>query len=173
MSHPHSQQRTADVAVFYPGRSLTEQLDAWSQTHGEHRIEWSWAKSLPGIRRALRRADVVLLDATDDPKQAAETFSEALSRLDAHSVAVYTEHMHEWLELFVRVRGALLLLGPMHSEQWDGFFEGVLRSIETRRRGSAASPPEKQPARAGEPGLREPASGTRVSAAVRPRTGVN
>ena len=36
---------------------------------------------------------------------------------------MYSERMHEGLEMFVRSRGALLLLGPLSEAEWDAFFE--------------------------------------------------
>ena len=68
----------------------------------------------------------MLVDASDDHAQAIELFSQSVARLGSRRVAVYTERMHEGLELFVRTQGAWLLLGPLSEQQWEGFFSSML-----------------------------------------------
>jgi hypothetical protein len=128
-----SELATSEIVVFYPGSSLQEQVATWVDGHAECRLEASFAKSLPGIRVALDKAAVALLDATEDPCQATDAFSQAVSRLGVQAVAVYTETMHEWLELFVRIRGALLLFGPLSTRQWEELFDRMLRSSRQSR----------------------------------------
>ena len=36
---------------------------------------------------------------------------------------MYSERIREGLEMFVRSRGALLLLGPLSEAEWDAFFD--------------------------------------------------
>ena len=71
----------------------------------------------------MEGADVALIDATDDHAQAADAFSQAVGHVGAGATAMYSERMHEGLEMFVRSRGALLLLGPLSEAEWDAFFD--------------------------------------------------
>jgi hypothetical protein len=177
LSDSESHEPTSDIVVFYPGDSLKEQVGAWVDRHPECSLEVSFARSLPGIRVALRNAAVALLDATEDPAQATDAFSQAVARLGAHSVAVYTETMHEWLELFVRIRGALLLFGPLDNTQWEELFERMLRSGRGLRESGTM---RRRPGEAGKISLRpeeirllEKLREQRLPAGVcRPRTGV-
>ena len=86
------------------------------------------ARVVPPIRAVLDRSDVVVIDASEDGPQAADTFCLAASCLGARATAVYTEQMHEGLELLVRVRGSQLLLGPLDDAQWEGFSSGPIRT---------------------------------------------
>jgi len=83
----------------------------------------SFERSLPGIRKWLRRAALAVIDASEDPAQASDAFLQSVSVLRADSVAVYAERTHEGLELLVRMLGAPLLLGPMGMEEWEEFLE--------------------------------------------------
>ena len=76
----------------------------------------------------LRRAAMVVIDATERPARAQEAFLHAVRRLGAEAVVMYTERMHDGLELFVRLRGSLFILGPLLAEQWEEYFEHVLRA---------------------------------------------
>ena len=121
---------TADVLLLYPGESLQDQIGLWSQRHPERRVNVSIARSLPEIRQLLRRAGAALVDATEDPAQAADAFLQAVTRLGADAVTMYTEVMHDGLELFARVRGSLFLAGPLFDQQWEELFEWLLRTPE-------------------------------------------
>lgn len=83
----------------------------------------SFERSLPGIRKWLRRAALAVIDASEDPAQASDAFLQSVSVLRADSVAVYAERTHEGLEMLVRMLGAPLLLGPMGMEEWEEFLE--------------------------------------------------
>jgi hypothetical protein len=111
------------VVLFYPGRLLASQVYDWADGHGGCRAWASLERSLPGIRRTARRAELAVIDATRDPAQGADAFLQAMSVLASDSVAVYTERTHEELELMVRAFGAPLLLGPMSMEEWEDFLE--------------------------------------------------
>jgi hypothetical protein len=115
------------VAVCYPTDSLLLQVAGWSQqkmhdTGTRVVIEPCVARSQIGIRRAVHGSDFVLVDATNDYAQAVEAFSQAAAQVGSKRVAVYSEEMHEGLELFVRQRGSWVLLGPLGLEDWDGLF---------------------------------------------------
>jgi hypothetical protein len=110
------------IAVGYPTESLSRQAGLWAHKHEDCEIVPVFGRSALEIRRSLHGADAVLVDASDDHAQAIELFSQAVARLGARRVAVYTERMHEGLELFVRTQGAWLLLGPLGETQWEEFF---------------------------------------------------
>jgi hypothetical protein len=71
------------------------------------------------IRRQIRRADFVVIDATEDHAQAADAFFQIYKALGSESMAVYTEIIHEGLEVLVRRLGVSLFLGPMAVSEWD------------------------------------------------------
>jgi hypothetical protein len=96
------------------------------------------------LRMLLRYAGTALVDATENPGRAREVFLRAVARLGAGAVVVYTETMHDALEVFVRLRGSLFLLGPLFDEQWEEYFARLLR---TRRVAPLAPIPARQRAR--------------------------
>lgn len=109
--------------MFYPGHLMANQVNDWAERHGQCRTSVSFERTLPGMRKSLRRAELALIDATDDPAQASDVFLQAVSVLQAGGVAVYTEKAHEGLEFLVRALGATLLLGPMSAEEWEDYLE--------------------------------------------------
>jgi hypothetical protein len=119
---------TADVLLFYPGESLGDQFGLWSSHHLARQIETSFERSLPEIRRLLRDVGIVLIDATEDPSQATDAFLQAVTQLGANAVTMYTERMHDDLEMFVRTHGSLFVLGPLFEQQWDELIEQLLRA---------------------------------------------
>lgn len=125
---PKSDRAVREVVLLYPGDSLSQQAAAWGRNHADCAVRRSAVKSLPGIRSALHGADLALIDATDDYPQAIDAFSQARSQLGAEATTIYTERMHEGLEMFVRLHGSLLLLGPLGDAEWDGFFESNPRA---------------------------------------------
>jgi hypothetical protein len=118
---------TADVLLLYPSCSLKDQIVVWASRHPERQVETSFERSLPEIRKLLRNAGAAMIDATADPGQATDAFLQAVARLGADAVVMYTEKMYDDLELFVRVRSSLFLLGPLFDEQWEEFFDRSLR----------------------------------------------
>ena len=114
------------IAVCYPTKSLSAQMARWGRWRSDSSIEPVFDRSAMAIRRSLDGVDVALVDASDDHAQAIDLFSQAIARLGARRVAVYTETMHEGLELFVRTQGAWLLLGPLSIDEWEDFFTSML-----------------------------------------------
>ena len=121
------------IAVCYPTESLSRQVALWARQHEDCGIEPVFGRSALEIRRSLNGADAVLVDASDDHAQAIELFSQSVARLGSRRVAVYTERMHEGLELFVRTQGAWLLLGPLDDRQWEEFFSSMLPPAHRKR----------------------------------------
>jgi hypothetical protein len=128
-----------DMLVLYPTQSLVRQIGAWSVRHGECRVETTATRSPREIRAALDRADMVLVDATEDHVQAIDAFALALGSRGASKTAVYTERMHEGLEPFVRQQGILLLFGPLSGAQWEGFFARLMPAGRQRLPGKLAA----------------------------------
>jgi len=114
------------IAICYPTESLFDQVQQWSREHEDCRVEPVFARSATAIRRSLGDADLALVDASDDQAQAIDLFSQAVARLGARRVSVYTERIYEGLESFVRTQGAWLLLGPLTDEQWEDYFSTML-----------------------------------------------
>lgn len=81
------------------------------------------------IRKRLRRAELALIDATEDPAQASDAFLQAVGILGADATAVYTEKTHDDLELLVRMMRAPLLLGPMSMEEWEDVLDHKFPAI--------------------------------------------
>ena len=111
-----------DVVVFYASESLLKQLAVWSPTLEPFYLRISEASGTPGINTALSNAGLVIIDATDKPGLAVNTLEYALGQVSSNQIVIYTEHMHPGLEQFVRLRGVMLLLGPMEPEEWDALF---------------------------------------------------
>lgn len=113
---------TPQIVLFYPSPSLRGQLQGWSDKHGGRQLQISFERSLAGIRSLVHRVDFVLVDATDDPSQASDAYFQIFNALGPESMAVYTEIVHDGLEILVRRLGVTLLLGPMSVSEWDDFF---------------------------------------------------
>ena len=105
---------------------MKDQIDLWAVRHPEWHVERSCERSLPEIRRLLRSADAAMVDATQDSSQAVDAFLQAVARLGAGAVALYTETTHHGLEVFARLRGSLFLLGPLFDDQWEDVFQRLL-----------------------------------------------
>jgi hypothetical protein len=127
------------MLVLYPTPSLLRQVGAWSGRHAECRVESAAARAAGEIRKAIDRAEAVLIDATEDHVQAVDALALALGSFGASKTVVYTERMHEGLEQFVRLQGVLLLFGPLSGAQWEGLFERLMPGRRQRQpRKSAA-----------------------------------
>ena len=126
---------TSDVLLLYPGESLKDQIDIWALRHPDRQVVASFVRSLPEIRWLLRHAGASLVDATEDPAQATDAFLQSVARLGSRAVTMYSETMHDGLELFTRMQGSLFLAGPLFDEQWEELFERLLCVRAPARRG--------------------------------------
>ncbi len=115
------------IVICYPTESLTGQVVQWAEGRDDCRVDPVFARSAMAIRRSLERADLALVDASDDHEQAIDLYSQAVARLGSRKASVYTERMHDGLELFVRTHGSWLLLGPLTDQQWNNYFSTMLR----------------------------------------------
>lgn len=111
-----------DVVLFYAEESLLGQIGEWIREHRELSLRLVLSRLATSISAALDGAAVVIIDATREPWKAMDVLQYALLRVERDRLAVYTERTHEGLEVFVRVRGVSLLLGPMSQVEWEGFF---------------------------------------------------
>ncbi len=120
------------IAVCYPSESLSRQVALWARRHEDCGVVPVFGRSALEIRRSLSSVDMVLVDASDDHAQAIELFAHSFARLGPRRIVVYTERMHEGLELFVRSHGAWLLLGPLDDGQWEELFAAMLPPIRQK-----------------------------------------
>jgi hypothetical protein len=130
---------TTDILLLYPSESLRNQIDLWSVRHPEQQVGASFERSLPEIRQLLQHTGVALVDATMDAAQATDAFLQAVARLGANAVSVYTEATNDDLELIARMRGSLFLLGPLFDEQWEEHLGRQLGLEEDRQDMRAAA----------------------------------
>ena len=87
---------------------------------------------LPEIRALVAGTDVALIDATEDDAQAVDAFSQAAGQLGVKATAMYSECMHDGLEVFVRSHGAFMLMGPLEEAEWDEWIEHALQGGRQR-----------------------------------------
>jgi hypothetical protein len=128
MSSQIAHESAWTIVVFYPANSLMHQVSHWAIRYPAYDFTLCFARSLPEIQNALPRAAISIVDATEDPVRAMAAFTQALSALEADCVTVYTETMYEGLELFVRIRGVPLLLGPISDAPWEEQLKKMLQS---------------------------------------------
>ena len=117
------------IAVFYPNNSLMHQVSEFAGEDANCKFRFVFPVSVGQIREALGPQTVSIVDATEDPARAATVLIHTLAEAEPGSAAVYTETMHNGLELFVRSRGALLLLGPLDNSSWKGLIETMTRGM--------------------------------------------
>ena len=122
-----NQSALQHIAVCCPTESLSGQIARWTQSRDDRTVEPLFGLTVAAARRVLGHAAAALIDAADDREHAIDLFSQAVAVLPGRRVAVYTERMHEGLELFVRAQGAWLLLGPLSGEEWEDVFSSLLR----------------------------------------------
>ena len=115
-----------DVVLLYPTDSLREQVADWAARSPGMCVRVVSPATPSDIRRELSGQSVVLVDATEHPAEAQEALEHVIEDHGTNSVALYTERMHEGLELFARLRGVLFLLGPTPQDEW-GEVLGVFR----------------------------------------------
>lgn len=131
MNTPSWRNDKHDVAVMYPTASLQEQVGAWAGQCGGASVRTSSPTTPSSLRRELVGRPLTLLDATEHPAEAREALAQVVEDLGRDSVAVYTEQMHEGLEVFVRMQGVLLFLGPMGPEEWQEAMSTMQRRHES------------------------------------------
>lgn len=126
-------KRASELLLLFPTASLVAQISECLQQHRELGLTVCRSSRPAAQQGALAQADIAIADATEETEAAAKAFEIAAAVFGPHCVSAYTEVMHTGLELFVRTRGGLLLLGPMSTTEWGGYFQSVLR--RPRKRG--------------------------------------
>lgn len=121
-----------DIALYYPTESLLLQVAQWVHTHPYYHLRLVCSVHRGSVLAALKEAAAAIIDATERPDAAANML-EQIGKTARSRVVVYTEFPHEGLELFVRVRGVMFLLGPMEPEHWESFFERIESAGSARR----------------------------------------
>jgi hypothetical protein len=111
-----------DVVLFYAEESLLYQVASWVRNEGRFSMRLVSSRDPVVVTRALDEAVVAIVDATRQPGEAMAVLERALQRIGPRRVAVYSEQLHNGLEVFVRVRGITLLAGPMSPPEWEAFF---------------------------------------------------
>jgi len=124
-----SRRPALPVALLYPGDSLLQQASDYRGEHPACEFEPSRAESPAELAAVFRRTAVSVIDATTDPDRAVAALDATAGASDRHTTAVYTEEIHEGLELAVRSRGALLLAGPLDQLDWEGWFAAAWQSV--------------------------------------------
>jgi hypothetical protein len=131
-----------EVVLLHPTESLLCQVGQWSEKDPRVCLRVVRATAAGSVRTALDSRSVALIDATDQLRSALGAVEAAVALGRASSSAVYTETMHDGLELFARMRAVMVLLGPMDGPAWDGLFTGMFRCL----RRSAGPQPTMIPA---------------------------
>jgi len=119
--------RNGEVVLFFAEESLLFQVASWVRNEGRFSMRLVSSRDPVVIARALDDAIVAILDATRQPGEAMAVLERALPRIGPRRIAVYSEQLHNGLEIFVRVRGVALLAGPMSPPEWEAFFESLSR----------------------------------------------
>jgi hypothetical protein len=109
-----------EVVLFLAEESLLFQVAAWVRTHGRYSLRLVMSSDPQVTARAADDAALAIIDATCRPGEALAILERELRCLGPQRLFVYSEQMHDGLELFVRVRGVTLLMGPMAAVEWEG-----------------------------------------------------
>lgn len=121
------QNHNGEVVVLNAGRSLMRQLSQPAQRRWGLSVRMVTSHRPAIMATAMDGAISTIIDATADPHAAIEALEHAVSLVGPSKSAVYTEVLHDGLELSVRRAGVLLLFGPLSQAEWRGFFEPRLR----------------------------------------------
>jgi hypothetical protein len=116
-----------EVVLFLAEESLLFQVATWVRSEGRFSLRLVTSPDPFTTARALDEAAIAIVDATREPGEAMGILERSLRRLGPGRLVVYSERMHEGLELFVRVRCVPLLLGPMSPPEWEAVFEPLAR----------------------------------------------
>lgn len=114
--------QVGEIVLFYPEESLLEQVSEWMCHSMMLPLNLVSSCNSFSVAEAMNTAECAIIDATTNPGKAMDVLQRALPMVGRDRLAVYTEYTHDGLELFVRVRGVPLLLGPMSEAEWEGVF---------------------------------------------------
>lgn len=124
-----NKRRSSPIALFHAGKPLVKQVAEWGRLRPNVDIQLITSTLSTTLRTLTSEAVAIVIDATEHPEPAMQTLDSVMAvRQSVETklkLGVYTEKVYEGLELFVRRRGILFLLGPMDPFEWDGFFGSV------------------------------------------------
>lgn len=114
-----------DVALLLASESLVLQLmrSCGPDRAPVLRVVRSTRHAVAG--HVLASAAFSIIDATEDPRKALAILEEGIARGCQARIGVYTEIMHEGLEIPVRSLGAALWLGPCSEADWGFILDAV------------------------------------------------
>ncbi len=121
-------QPATEIVVFYPASALMLDLANWFGRHSRFNMRAVESHQVNNIRAASQRAALAIVDATEALNAAMTALGLCLENLPPEKIVVYTERMHDGLEIFVRSRRVLLMLGPASQTEWEAF----LAPLESR-----------------------------------------
>ena len=111
-----------EIVLFYAGDSLLEQVSEWICDSMMLPLNLVSSCSAFSVEESMNTAECAIIDATMNPGKAMDILQIAMPLAGRDRLVVYTERTHDGLELFVRMRGVPLLLGPMSEAEWEGVF---------------------------------------------------
>ncbi len=127
-----------NLTVFYAQGDLARKLREAASSDGGVKLHFVEAVGPASVRAAAKCLEqlgvadpafrAVLIDGTRRPTSALRAVQDVAKCIDARLVTVHSELVHPGLELFVRMRGALLLLGPLEPPQWQDYFATVRKT---------------------------------------------
>ena len=123
-----------ELLLVYPGVPLLTQVADWARDNGNTAVVLRILSSRDHllIRAAVQNAAMVIVDATEQPGAAMAAVETAIARTSPTNIVVYTEQVHAGLELFTRVRGVALVVGPMSRPEWDAWLESLQQATLPR-----------------------------------------
>lgn len=123
-----------ELLLVYPGVPLLTQVADWARDNGNTAVVLRILSSRDHllIRAAVQNAAMVIVDATEQPGAAMAAVESAIAHTSPTNIVVYTEQVHAGLELFTRVRGVALVVGPMSRPEWDAWLESLQQATLPR-----------------------------------------
>ncbi|MFP4356114.1 MAG: hypothetical protein ACLFUJ_13405 [Phycisphaerae bacterium] len=114
-----------DVVLFGAQQTLLLSIADWASHHDRFPLRLVASSRRADVQAAAVGAACLVIDATEAADTALKILDHVLSCRRGGNVLVYTDRMHEGLELDVRQRGVGFVLGPLTPEQWEGVFAGL------------------------------------------------
>lgn len=114
-----------DLALFQATESLVLQLMRSCGPHRTPVLRVVRSRHPDVVGNAFDASAFSIIDATADPREALAILDEGISRGSRSRIGVYTEIMHEGLEIPVRSLGVAFWLGPCSESYWGSIFDGI------------------------------------------------
>lgn len=118
-----------DVAIFYPDDRLLSDLSEWFYRNPRFHLQVVLSRQMSVMRSIAAQATFSVINATQCLDSAINALGVALECAPCERILLYTERMHDGLELFVRCRGVLMLLGPASQIEWEAALRAAKRPI--------------------------------------------